>query len=85
MNLYSTRQAAKELGIDTGTLSRYISSGKVPSPKTNTAGGMTIHLWTKKEIEHIRKLLPRIANGRKTRYERLREKHKKQTRKKRKK
>ena len=29
---------------------------------------MTIHLWTEEEIEHVRKLLPKIANGRKTRH-----------------
>jgi RNA recognition motif-containing protein len=29
---------------------------------------MTIHFWTEEEIEHVRKLLPKIANGRKTRY-----------------
>ncbi len=27
-----------------------------------------MHLWTEAEIEHVRKLLPKIANGRKTRY-----------------
>lgn len=68
MILYSSRQAAKKLGIDVGTLSRYISSGKIPAPKTNAAGGMTVHLWTEEEIEHVRQLLPKIANGRKTRY-----------------
>lgn len=30
--------------------------------------GMRIHDWTEEEIEHVRKLLPKIANGRKTRY-----------------
>ena len=50
------------------TLSRYISLGKVPEPKSVTSGGMTIHLWSEEEIENIRKLLPKIANGRKTRY-----------------
>ncbi len=69
MILYSSRQAAKKLGIDVGTLSRYISSGKVPAPKTTAAGGMTVHLWTEEEIEHVRQLLPKIANGRKTRYQ----------------
>jgi len=68
MILYSTRQAAKKLGIDNGTLSRYISRGKIPAPKTSSAGGMTVHLWTEEEIEHVRQLLPKIANGRKTRY-----------------
>ena len=50
------------------TLSRYISLKKVPEPKSVTSGGMTIHLWTEAEIEHVRQLLPKIANGRKTRY-----------------
>ncbi|HEU5415800.1 MAG TPA: hypothetical protein VFW31_18685 [Candidatus Angelobacter sp.] len=68
MDTYSTRQAAQKLGITHAALSRYISSGKVPAPKTVTSGGMTIHLWTDKEIETVRQLLPKIANGRKTRY-----------------
>ncbi|MBZ5504782.1 MAG: hypothetical protein LAO78_04770 [Acidobacteriia bacterium] len=74
MALYSSRQAAKKLGIDIGTLSRYVSAGKVPAPATSTAGGMHVSLWTEAEIEHVRQLLPKIANGRKTRYSKLREK-----------
>ena len=81
MVLYSSRQAAKKLGIDIGTLSRYISAGKVPAPTTSTAGGMSVHLWTEAEIEHVRQLLPKIANGRKTRYSKLREKQKAQPKK----
>jgi predicted site-specific integrase-resolvase len=68
MVLHSSRQAAKKLGIDIGTLSRYISAGKAPAPATSTAGGMHVSLWTEEEIEHVRQLLPKIANGRKTRY-----------------
>lgn len=68
MNTLSTRQAAKQLGIDMATLSRYIRAKKVPAPRSETSGGMTIHFWTEEEIEHVRKLLPKIANGRKTRY-----------------
>jgi len=30
---------------------------------------MTLHLWTEKDIERARKLLPKIANGRKTRHQ----------------
>jgi predicted transcriptional regulator len=78
MKIYSTREAAKELGITHASLSRYISSGKIPSPSTATAGGMTIHLWTEAEIEHVRQLLPKIANGRKTRYQKVRGKTKAQ-------
>lgn len=42
---------------------------------------MTIHFWTEEEIEHVRELLPKIANGRKTRYSKLREKQKAQDKK----
>jgi len=68
MKTFSTRAAAKSLGIAEATLSQYIKLGKVPTPKSVTSGGMTIHLWTEAEIEQVRKLLPKIANGRKTRY-----------------
>jgi hypothetical protein len=66
---FSTRQAARKLGIDPTTLSRYIAAGKVPAPKLIQAEGMGAHGWTEEEIEHVRQLLPRIANGRKTRYQ----------------
>ena len=81
MDGYSTRQAAKKLGTTHAALSRYISAGKIPAPKSVTAGGMTVHLWTEAEIEHVRQLLPKIANGRKTRYSKLREKQKAQPKK----
>jgi predicted DNA-binding transcriptional regulator AlpA len=80
MRMFSTQEVAKQLGIAGATLSRYISAGKVPTPKQLTSGGMTIHAWTQEEIEHVRELLPKIANGRKTRYQKLREKPKAQPR-----
>src|SRR5215472_9245677 len=65
---YSTRQAAARLGISHSVLSKYIVTGKIPAPRSATAGGMTIHLWTDEDIEKVRRLLPKIKNGRKTRY-----------------
>jgi len=79
MKTYSTNQAAQKLGITSMTLSRYIKAGKVPKPRTATSGGMTIHFWTEAQIEHLRQLLPKIANGRKTRYQK--QKNKPQARK----
>lgn len=76
---YSTRGAAKKLGINYGTLANYIVIGKVPAPEIVTVGGRVVHMWTDAEIEHVRQLLPKIANGRKTRYSKLREKQKAQT------
>ena len=78
--MYSSRQVAKKLGITGATLSRYISAGKLPTPQTATAGGMTIYQWTEEDVERARALLPKIANGRKTRHQK--KKLTKQTKKK---
>ncbi len=69
MKVISTSQAARKLGIDPMTLSRYIKAGKVPAPKILEIGNASLHVWTEEEIEQVRKLLPKIANGRKTRYQ----------------
>jgi hypothetical protein len=61
------------LGIEPKTLSRYIAAGKVPTPKTVQLGGLRVHAWSERDIEHLRKLLPKIRNGRKTRYKKQRE------------
>ena len=71
---YSTRRAAAKLGISHSVLSKYIVTGKIPAPRAATAGGMTIHFWSDEDIERVRKLLPKIKNGRKTTYQKLREK-----------
>jgi hypothetical protein len=65
MEHFSTRDAAKRLGIPMSRLSRYMATGKVPAPKAVSSGGMTLHLWTEAEIEKVRKLLPKLKNGRK--------------------
>jgi predicted DNA-binding transcriptional regulator AlpA len=70
MNGLSTREAAKKLGISPIALSRYIAVGKVPAPAVITLGRSKVHVWTESEIERVRKLLPTIANGRKTRHQR---------------
>jgi predicted DNA-binding transcriptional regulator AlpA len=66
--MLSTNEAAKKLGLAASTLSRYIILGKIPAPKIVTAGLSTVHAWTEEEIEAVRKLLPKLKNGRKTRY-----------------
>jgi len=65
---HSTREAAKKLGIDHSTLAKYLADGKLLPPETVMVGKRIVHMWTEPEIEHARKLLPKIANGRKTRY-----------------
>jgi len=74
MLYYSTREAAKKLGIPHTTLATYIAVGKITAPRAEIKGITTTQIWTEAEIENVRKLLPKIANGRKTRYSKLREK-----------
>ena len=50
------------------TLARYIQQGKVPAPTILKVGSASLHAWMEEDIERVRKLLPKIANGRKTRY-----------------
>src|SRR5882672_7660557 len=68
MKIVSTSQAAKRFGVHLDTLAHYIAVGKLPAPTILEVGRRTIHAWTEEEIENVRKLLPKIANGRKTRY-----------------
>jgi excisionase family DNA binding protein len=74
MKTYSTRQAAKQLGISFPTLNRYIGENKIPVPPVTEIGGMRGRIWRDEEIENVRKLLPKIANGRKTRYKKKQKK-----------
>jgi hypothetical protein len=69
---HSTREAAKKLGINYDTLAHYVAVEKVPAPEIVTVGRRVVHMWTEAEIEHVRRLLPKIANGRKTRYKKKR-------------
>lgn len=65
----STEQVAKLLGLNPGTLSRYIKTKKIVAPEKTMVGAMKMRLWTEEEVELLRDLLPKIANGRKTRYQ----------------
>jgi len=69
MNKFSTEQVAKKLGISKSALSRYILAGKVFAPPETMAGGIRLRLWSESDIEGLRQALPKIANGRKTRYQ----------------
>ena len=68
MQGYSTREAAKKLGISFTSMNRYIAEKKLPVPKVQRFGGGQLRIWTDADIEQVRQILPKIANGRKTRY-----------------
>jgi predicted DNA-binding transcriptional regulator AlpA len=81
MAYLSTNQAAKKLGIGLTSLRRYIAQGKVPAPVATMIGGSELRAWSEEDIERVRALLPKIANGRKTRYQKQRSKQKQTARK----
>jgi predicted DNA-binding transcriptional regulator AlpA len=67
MEFYSSPQVAKKLGISFITLNRYIAAKKIPLPPLRVSG-VRARLWREDDIENVRKVLPKIANGRKTRH-----------------
>jgi predicted site-specific integrase-resolvase len=69
-DLRSTREAAQALGIHHITLQRYVSTKKVPAPALRRVGGVRVRLWSAEDIESVRRVLPKIANGRKHRNKR---------------
>ena len=54
---YSTRVAAEKLEISLVTLQRRIANGSIKPPKLQQVGGVTIRLWTDKDIEQVRRQL----------------------------
>jgi predicted DNA-binding transcriptional regulator AlpA len=70
----STREAAQQLGISFTSMNRYIADKKIPLPPLVKVGGVTVRLWSEQDIERVGALLPKIANGRKTRHQKQRKK-----------
>jgi predicted transcriptional regulator len=68
MEGYSTREAAKQLGISFASINRYIADKKIPVPPLITVAGVRARLWTDEDIAKVRAILPKIKNGRKLRY-----------------
>ena len=61
----STREAAKKLGVTLLTLQRHVSAGTLDAPPLQKVGGVTVRLWTARDIESARKILATIKPGRK--------------------
>ncbi len=55
------------LGIHPITLQRYIGKGVISAPALRTLGGGQFREWTNRDIERVRKQLPKIKNGRRKR------------------
>lgn len=62
---FSTREAAKKLDVSILTLQRHVSAGTLNAPKLQKVGGVTVRLWTDRDIENARIILADIRPGRK--------------------
>jgi excisionase family DNA binding protein len=62
---FSTREAAEKLGVTLKTLQRHVSAGTIPAPAIVKVGGVSVRLWTKRDIEKARKILAATKPGRK--------------------
>jgi hypothetical protein len=63
--LLSTREAAKRLGVTILTLQRHVTAKTVKAPPLAKVGGVSVRLWTTRDIENARKVLAGIKPGRK--------------------
>jgi len=62
---FSTREAAQKLGVAILTLQRHVSAKTFDAPPLQKVGGVTVRLWTARDIEKARKVLAGIRPGRK--------------------
>jgi hypothetical protein len=67
MKALSTRDAAKKLDVNLVTLQRHIAAKTIQAPPLEKVGGVTVRLWTARDIEKARKVLANIKPGRKKR------------------
>jgi hypothetical protein len=64
---YSTREAAGKLGVAILTLQRHIAAKTVDAPPVKKVGGVSMRLWTARDIAKARKVLQATRPGRKKR------------------
>jgi hypothetical protein len=62
---FSTREAAKKLGVTILTLQRHVTAETVEAPPIVMVGGVKVRLWSNRDIEKARKVLAGMKPGRK--------------------
>jgi hypothetical protein len=64
---YSTREAAKKIGVALITLQNHVAKGTFPVPPLDKVGGVSVRLWTDSDMKRAKKALASIKPGRKKR------------------
>ncbi len=53
--LYTTKEAAKAVGIHRVTLQRWIARRKVMAPRPRLRNGLGVRLWTEADVAQLRR------------------------------
>jgi hypothetical protein len=61
---HSTREAAGKLGIALVTLQKHVAKGTFRVPPLVKIGGVSVRLWTHRDIVRARKALAHVKPGR---------------------
>jgi excisionase family DNA binding protein len=54
MKAYTTPEVAEMVGIHLRTLHRWLDRGAIPEPSRGKIGGLTVRIWTERNIEIVR-------------------------------
>ena len=60
---YSTREAAKKLGIALVTLQGHVKKETFAVPPLTQVGGVSVRLWSEKDISRARRILTTLKPG----------------------
>lgn len=60
---YTTREAAKQIGVSYQTLYNWIASDEVAAPKPVKLGKMAVRFWTEGDIARARKVKGTLKPG----------------------
>ncbi len=60
---YTTREAAKLIGVSRQTLQAWIAAGKIKAPSSTSVGGAPVRFWAKADIERARKFKGQLKPG----------------------
>lgn len=52
----NTQQAASAICVSTMTLQRWLAAGKVKGPKLRIRNGRAVRLWSKADLDRLRKI-----------------------------
>jgi len=59
----TTAEAARVAGISRATLQVWIKDGRIKAPKTRLIGGTAVRLWSKADIDRVRKFKGTLKSG----------------------